>query len=117
MKIEQRVKKLVAELNRLPCVCTQSSCGGYTNPDKFQLPADQFTVDFCVYEESPAFLSLGIIAEAIAVTDYDNIKLEAWANGGPEALTFDKNATIGDSSGGWIRSISSIWLQSFSDFV
>lgn len=78
MEIENRVQKLVDVLNKLPDFETFSSCGGHENPDRDQLPADQFFVYFDVRKTRKGWKSLEILAWAIYNTDLDRLMLNIW---------------------------------------
>ena len=69
-ELDDRVVRLVAALNSLPCVSTISSCGGHRKPDKVQVGAGEFRVRF--NSTAPADCqSLRLINRAISQVDWD----------------------------------------------
>ena len=66
-RIDRPVRGLVTVLNRLPGVCTVSSCGGHRDPRNVsQCRRGEFYVNFLVDRTRAAWRSLGYLTWIIA---------------------------------------------------
>ncbi len=89
MKIDKKVKRLVAALNQIPGVDTFSSCGGHENPTLGQVPHGCFTVSLDIEQSAAGWRALERITWAIWETDPERIRLTTWPSGDtPDTLAF-----------------------------
>ena len=80
-EVEPRIKHLVEAFNRLPGICTISSCGGHEVIDnQTQSPADGFNIDFVVDNENGGMNSLRLITKMARITGGENIIIITWHN-------------------------------------
>src|SRR5262245_61805318 len=77
-------------MNRLPGVCTFSSCGGhsdYKSRSRSALPAGKFNVNFDVEPTVAGWRSLDLLTWAVHnVEDFGRVRLRACRNGEPGSL-------------------------------
>lgn len=84
IQIDENIAPLVAILNSLPGISTNSSCGGHENPTPGQAVAGEWYVDFCLLPDKRGWQSLELIAFAVGelLNDDGTIELTVWHNGG-----------------------------------
>ena len=84
VQIDENIATLVATLNSLPGISTNSSCGGHENPGPGQAPAGEWYVDFDLLPHQLAWQSLELIAFAIGelLCCGSTIELKVWHDGG-----------------------------------
>ena len=73
-EIDERVRKLVDALNRIPHLETFSSCGGHENQTRGQLPAGQFCVHLKIRRTKDGWNAVEVLADAMAM-DRQRIRL------------------------------------------
>lgn len=80
--IDERVRKLVRAMNRVPGVYTFSSCGGHPEPRAGQSSEGEFDISFDVRRRSEGWRALGLISAAILETeDWGKVQVVAWCSG------------------------------------
>jgi hypothetical protein len=79
IQIDERVRPLVEALNCIPSVFTISSCEGHKNPNKAQVDANTFYVDFGVRRRG-GLDALSLIARVCG--EFRGLELTAWYDGG-----------------------------------
>jgi hypothetical protein len=89
MIVEERVRRLVDELNLIPGIYTFSSCGGHSDPQPGQSEDGVFEISFSVFPLEGGWFGLERIAFAIWMDLSDDrsgelarTDMTAWWNGG-----------------------------------
>lgn len=84
VQIDENIATLVATLNSLPGISTNSSCGGHENPGPGQAPAGEWYVDFYLIPHQLAWQSLELVALTIGELQCcgSTVELKVWHDGG-----------------------------------
>lgn len=84
LTIDENIANLVATLNGLAGIATNSSCGGHQNPSPGQVRAGEWYIDFDLLPHQLAWQSLELIALAVGerLEEGDEIRLTVWHDGG-----------------------------------
>jgi len=76
-EIDERIKNLIAAINKLPHIFTTASCGGHENPSECQVNGDEFTVTITIdYLNNKAWKSVEVLTfcASKAVIDWMDTK-------------------------------------------
>lgn len=79
VQLDENIRPLCEELNRLPGIDTNDSCGGHENPGRGQCPAGEWYVGFSAERSCFAWQSLSLIAFVAGELDEQGFhELQVW---------------------------------------